>query len=78
VVVVAAYSRRPLRLHYELTASGRELAGALLLLARWGGGDDVGVHHEACGAPVEARWWCPVCDEPVDGPVGDADDARYV
>src|SRR5438874_1483503 len=37
IVVSRPYSRRPLRFAYELTASGRELAGALRLLADWGG-----------------------------------------
>ena len=36
LVVATPYSRRPLRLAYELTAAGRELAGALRLLAAWG------------------------------------------
>ena len=22
--------------------------------------------HAACGSPVEARWWCPMCERPVD------------
>ena len=22
--------------------------------------------HDACGTPVEARWWCPTCEQPVD------------
>src|SRR3954465_13959515 len=36
LVVARAYSERPPRFVYELTASGRELAGALRLLADWG------------------------------------------
>jgi DNA-binding HxlR family transcriptional regulator len=63
VLVASPYSRRPLRLSYELTADGRELAGALRLLADWGsrpGGADA-LRHEACGTPVEARWYCPTC-----------------
>jgi DNA-binding HxlR family transcriptional regulator len=76
VVVATPYSTRPPRLRYELTAAGRELAGVLRLLARWGAarssGAAEGPHHRACGTPVEARWWCPTCDEPVDDP--DTDD----
>src|SRR5215218_1425850 len=34
VVVSSPYSKRPLRFVYELTASGRDLAGALRLLAQ--------------------------------------------
>ena len=59
---------RPPRFVYELTASGHELAGALRLLADWGarhreGGEPP--RHDACGTPVEARWWCPACEQPV-------------
>ncbi len=36
LVVAQPYSERPRRYVYELTASGRELAGALRLLADWG------------------------------------------
>jgi DNA-binding HxlR family transcriptional regulator len=63
------YSERPPRFVYELTAAGAELAGALRLLADWGARHREGVEpprHAACGSPVEARWWCPVCERPVD------------
>src|SRR3954465_12243842 len=36
LVVARPYSERPPRFVYELTESGRELAGALRLLADWG------------------------------------------
>ena len=36
LVVGRPYSQRPLRLTYELTEQGHELAGALRLLASWG------------------------------------------
>ena len=36
IVVSRPYSERPPRFVYELTESGRELAGALRLLADWG------------------------------------------
>src|SRR3954463_11931572 len=59
LVVPHAYSQRPRRFEYELTASGRELAGALRLLAAWGarqaGGE--GPRHELCGGALEVRWW---------------------
>ena len=63
------YSERPQRFVYELTSSGRELAGALRLLADWGarhreGGE--GPRHAACGTQVEARWWCPTCERTVE------------
>ncbi len=73
VLVATPYSRRPPRFVYELSASGRELAGALRLLAQWGAGrgDDAdALRHEACGTPMEARWYCPTCARVVD----DADD----
>ena len=64
-----AYSRRPPRFAYELTGPGRDLGAALLLLARWGaertGADPP--RHAACGTPLEARLWCPVCALPIGG-----------
>src|ERR687888_1817143 len=36
LVLAQPYSERPPRFAYELSASGRELAGALRLLADWG------------------------------------------
>lgn len=67
VLVARPYSQRPPRFSYELTTSGLDLAGALRLLAGWGarGVDDGGPRHAACGTPVEARWWCPTCERPV-------------
>jgi DNA-binding HxlR family transcriptional regulator len=81
VVVGQPYSRRPPRVAYELTASGRELAGALRLLAQWGADrsgspDPEGLRHLACGTPLEARWYCPTCARPVDD--DDAGDLRFV
>lgn len=69
VVLATPYSDRPRRLAYELTAAGRDLAGALRLLAAWGtrASDEISLRHEACGTPLEARWWCPTCDRPADG-----------
>ena len=49
--------------------SGRELAGALRLLADWGARHrEAGEppRHAACGTPLEARWYCPTCERPVD------------
>ena len=70
IVRSAPYSTRPPRVEYSLTAEGRELAGALRLLADWGArasGDAAAVRHETCGTPLEARWWCPTCDSVVEG-----------
>jgi len=70
LLVARPYSERPPRSAYELTAEGKELAGALRLLAQWGAGhaDPAEVpRHPACGTPIEARWYCPTCDRLVDG-----------
>src|SRR5919197_5345919 len=40
IVLARPYQDRPLRLQYELSAAGRELAGALRLLAQWGARGD--------------------------------------
>ncbi len=63
VVVAAPYSQRPVRLSYELTAEGRQLAGALRLLTDWGAraGSADAPKHQTCGTPLEARWYCPTC-----------------
>jgi DNA-binding HxlR family transcriptional regulator len=68
LLVARPYSQRPLRFSYELTASGLELAGALRLLAGWGAGssEEASPRHAVCATPVEARWWCPTCERPVE------------
>jgi DNA-binding HxlR family transcriptional regulator len=68
IVVAQPYSERPQRFVYELAASGHELAGALRLLADWGARHREAAEpprHDACGTPVEVRWWCPTCEQPV-------------
>ena len=78
LVVAQPYSERPPRFAYELSESGRELAGALRLLADWGarsaGGEPY--RHEPCGGTLEARWYCPACEVVVDDP--DADELVHV
>jgi DNA-binding HxlR family transcriptional regulator len=69
LLVARPYSERPPRADYQLTADGRELAGALRLLAHWGARhtDPAGApRHASCGTPIEARWYCPTCDHLVD------------
>jgi DNA-binding HxlR family transcriptional regulator len=69
LLVARPYSDRPPRAEYQLTAEGRELAGALRLLAYWGAGHAdpaQAPRHSACGTPIEARWYCPTCDRLVD------------
>jgi DNA-binding HxlR family transcriptional regulator len=70
VVSATPYSERPPRFAYALTDEGQELAGALRLLADWGSRvsrESEPLRHAACGTPVEARWYCPTCDRPVEG-----------
>jgi DNA-binding HxlR family transcriptional regulator len=79
VIVATAYSQRPPRFDYRLTAAGSELAGALRLLAHWGASRDpdaVAVQHVACGTPVEARWYCPTCARLIE--VEEIDELRFV
>ena len=69
LLVARPYSQRPPRAAYQLTAEGTELAGALRLLAHWGSRhtDPAGTpRHSTCGTPIEARWYCPTCDQLVD------------
>jgi DNA-binding HxlR family transcriptional regulator len=69
LLVARPYSQRPPRAAYQLTAEGTELAGALRLLAHWGARhtDPAATpRHLACGTPIEARWYCPTCDQLVD------------
>jgi DNA-binding HxlR family transcriptional regulator len=80
LVVAVPYSERPQRLEYGVTEAGRELAGALRLLSRWGArhspGEDTGPHHAACGSALEARWYCPTCERVTDDTdrAGETDD----
>jgi DNA-binding HxlR family transcriptional regulator len=65
ILISRPYNERPPRAAYELTAEGMELAGALRLLAHWGSRHAVPAEaprHQACGTPVQARWYCPTCD----------------
>jgi DNA-binding HxlR family transcriptional regulator len=72
LVVARPYSERPPRFVYELGSTGQELAGALRLLASWGARNAGGeVRHSVCGTPMEARWWCPTCEQPVTDADGD-------
>lgn len=74
LIVAEPYSQRPPRFDYALSERGRELAGAVRLLADWGtrhgGGQGAGPRHAACGGPLETRWYCPACEEVVE-PGGD-------
>lgn len=68
LVVATPYSRRPLRMAYELTTAGHDLAGALAQLAAWGArheGMAPPQHHRTCGTALEWRAWCPTCERVV-------------
>lgn len=69
LVVPERYSARPPRFVYGLTGPGRELAGALRFLADWGArhtSDLDRLRHTVCGTPLQARWYCPMCEHPVE------------
>ena len=68
VVVARPYSDRPPRHTYELTATGHDLAGALRLLASWGGQGAEPPRHAPCGTALETKWHCPTCARPVEAP----------
>ena len=78
LVLAEPYQSRPRRVAYRLTPAGHELAGALRLLATWGArhGAGEGPHHDACGTPLDVRWWCPTCERAVGDP--EADELRFV
>ena len=70
LAVAQPYSERPPRFVYELTASGRDLAAPLRMLADWGarhGAEVEAPRHTACGTPMETTWFCPTCERPVSG-----------
>ena len=75
LVMAARYSERPPRHHYRVTEAGRELAGVVMLLTRWGArdaGDEVpGPRHRACGTALEPRWYCPTCARVTETPDDD-------
>jgi DNA-binding HxlR family transcriptional regulator len=70
LVLAEPYQQRPTRFVYEVTEPGRELAGALQLLAGWGARQHADeaepARHSACGSPLEVRLWCPTCEQAVE------------
>lgn len=79
IIRATPYSERPPRFVYQLTEEGANLAGALHLLADWGGRgapESEPTRHATCGTPVEARLWCPTCDRTIDD--AEAHAVRYV
>jgi DNA-binding HxlR family transcriptional regulator len=80
LIVATPYQDRPVRMSYELTGAGRDLAGALDLLRAWGatqqGASATGRHHDTCGSDLEVRLWCPTCDRVVDE--GESSDLHHL
>lgn len=73
VILAVPYSSRPLRYSYKLTETGRDLGGAVRMLAQWSADHGAAGRHQAgpgapehlsCGTPMEAVWWCPTCEQP--------------
>ncbi|MDT7609786.1 MAG: hypothetical protein QOG96_4289 [Pseudonocardiales bacterium] len=67
-----AYSERPPRYEYRLTAKGLELCDLLLVMVRWGdrwtageAGPPVLYRHHACGQVSHVELRCSVCAEPM-------------
>jgi DNA-binding HxlR family transcriptional regulator len=81
LLIARPYSQRPPRAAYQLTAEGRELTGALRLLAQWGTrhADAADApRHFTCGTPIEARWYCPTCDQLVENQLDNPDQTHYL
>jgi DNA-binding HxlR family transcriptional regulator len=67
-----AYSQRPPRHEYRLTAKGTELCDLLLVMVRWGdrwlageAGPPVLYRHRACGKISHVELHCSECGEPM-------------
>ena len=64
LVVATPYQERPRRFAYELTTTGRELAGVLGALSSWGArqhGLAERRTHDVCGTALTWQPWCPTC-----------------
>lgn len=64
------YSDHPPRAEYTLTERGRELGVVVGALAAWGTRHvqrESALVHEACGHPVELKYFCRGCDSKVRG-----------
>jgi len=71
VIRKEAYSERPVRYEYRLTAMGRELWPAVIALKQWGdkwlgdGPAPVEIVHKTCGHVTEPQMTCSHCGEPM-------------
>lgn len=65
------YSDRPIRHEYRLTAMGRELWPAVIVLKQWGdkwlgdGPAPVEIVHKSCGNVTEPQITCSDCGQPM-------------
>jgi DNA-binding HxlR family transcriptional regulator len=66
------YSHDPERHEYRLTATGRDLFGAIVTLMRWGdehlphpNGPPIVLRHNACGQIADARLTCAHCGDEI-------------
>ncbi len=71
VIRKEAYSERPVRFEYRMTAMGRELWPAVITLKQWGdkwlgdGPAPVEIVHKSCGHVTEPQMTCSECGEPM-------------
>lgn len=71
ILVKVAYSDRPLRYDYRLTAKGRDLWPVLTAMRQWGDkyaapdGPPLQVIHAQCGKVSQAVLTCSACGEPI-------------
>ena len=70
VLARRVYQERPLRYEYVLTAKGRDLYPAIVMLMRWGDrwlagkrGPPLVLFHETCGRALEPHVTCSECGE---------------
>jgi DNA-binding HxlR family transcriptional regulator len=75
-----AYSQRPLRHEYVLTAKGAELVQVLMTMTAWGdrwtagdAGPPVLLRHRACGQITHAEVRCAGCGEPLSAETVDVE-----
>ena len=68
-----AYQQNPVRHEYVLTAKGRDLFPAILMLLRWGdlwlagnAGVPTLLFHKLCNGPLEPHTVCSACGKPLD------------
>ena len=68
-----AYQQNPVRYEYALTAKGRDLFPAIVMLLRWGdrwlagnAGPPTLLFHKTCGGPLEPRVSCSACGDALD------------